>query len=402
MGVRPRGWPGFVAVVLFALMATSCAPRVAEDRIALAPATFADLPGWRADDPRDALKALVRSCDKHLARAPDRPVGPLAIGGRAGDWQPLCRELLARDPALMDAPTARTFIESRFVPFATFGETGEDGLFTGYYEASARGARTPSAQYKVPVYRRPDDLVSVDLGRFDQDFRGRTIAGAVNNGRLVPYADRRTINRGLLAGRSLEILWLDDPVDAFFLEIQGSGRVLLDDGSVLRVGFAAKNGRPYTAIGRVLVDMGVMPIEQVSMQSIRAWLAANPGKARAVMEHNRSFVFFRVLEGDGPIGAEGVALTPERSLAVDRRFLALGLPVFVAAAPQAGTAAEGLAPVQRLMVAQDTGGAIRGAVRGDIFLGWGDDAAAHAGRMRLRGRAWILLPRAAAARRRES
>ncbi len=391
-----------VAAVLLVLVAASCAPRVAEDRIALARATFNELPGWRTDDPRDALKALLRSCHTHLGRASDRPVGPLAIAGRAGDWKPVCTDLLALDPAGMDAQAARAFIENRFVPFGTIGENGEDGLFTGYYEASARGARARSARYKVPVYRRPDDLVSVDLGRFDSDFRGRTIAGRVNGGRLVPYADRRAINRGHLAGRGLEILWLDDPVDAFFLEIQGSGRVTLDDGTVLRVGFAAKNGRPYTAIGRVLVDVGAMPPEQVSMQSIRAWLAANPGKARVVMERNRAFVFFRVLEGDGPIGAEGVALTPERSLAVDRRFLAMGVPMFIAAAPEAGTAAEGLAPVRRLMVAQDTGGAIRGAVRGDIFLGWGEDAAARAGRMRLRGRAWILLPRAAAARRRES
>ena len=394
-----RGVTRAVALAVLAGFVASCAPRVAEDSIALAPARFADLPGWRADDPRDALKALVRSCHGHLGRADDAPVGPLAIVGRVSDWKPACTDLLARDVAAMDAPAARSFIENTFVPFAAIGEDGDEGLFTGYYEASARGARTRSAHYKVPVYRRPDDLVSVDLGRFDSDFRGRTIAGHVANGRLVPYADRRAINRGHLAGRGLEILWLDDPVDAFFLEIQGSGRVLLDDGSVLRVGFAAKNGRPYTAIGRVLVDMGAMPLERVSMQSIRDWLAANPGKARRVMEENRAYVFFRVLEGEGPVGAEGVALTPGRSLAVDRRFLALGVPMYVAARAEAGTAAEGLAPVQRLMVAQDTGGAIRGGVRGDIFLGWGEDAAMQAGRMRLRGRTWILLPRSAAARR---
>ena len=264
------------------------------------------------------------------------------------------------------------------------------GLFTGYYEASARGSRVRTGRYDVPLYRRPGDLVSADLGSFSDEFRGRTIAGRVEGNHFVPYDDRHAIADGALAGRGLELLWVDDPVDAFFLEIQGSGRIAMTDGSVVRVGFAAKNGRPYTAIGRVLVDMGAMPKDQVSMQSIRAWLEAHPDKAREVMEQNRAYVFFRELTGDGPVGAEGVALTPGHSLAVDRRYLPLGVPLYLAADDADGT----LAPVRALTVSQDTGGAIRGAVRGDLFLGWGAEAAARAGRMKLNGRYWMLLPRA--------
>jgi membrane-bound lytic murein transglycosylase A len=380
---------GFAALVTCAVLAWSCAPRLDEDRVHLSPATFNALPGWFEDDPRGALSALNRSCIRRLERPPTRLIGPHGIAGRAADWAEVCLSLAKLNPGQMAPSSARVYIEQHFQPFAVNDALGDEGLFTGYYEAAARGARQRSARYNVPIYRRPDDLVSVDLGIFSKEFRGRTIAGRVRGGRLVPYADRRRIARGDLKNRALEILWLDDPVDAFFMEIQGSGRVKLDDGSVVRIGFAAKNGHPYTAIGRVLVEMGVMDLGQVSMQSIRAWLAAHPAKARAVMEQNKSYVFFRELTGDGPIGAEGVALTAGRSLAVDRKFLPLGVPFFLSADDSAGA----LAPVRALVVAQDTGGAIRGPVRGDLFLGWGEKAAAQAGRMKMRGRYWILLPR---------
>ncbi|MFT5539746.1 MAG: membrane-bound lytic murein transglycosylase A [Alphaproteobacteria bacterium] len=380
---------GFAALMICAGFVWSCAPRLDEDRVHLSPTTFDALPGWFDDDPRGALVALSRSCTRHIARPPPRLIGPRGIAGRAADWAGACTALAKLNPDQLTPAHARAFIERHFQPFAVTGAMGEEGLFTGYYEAAARGARQRSARYNVPIYRRPDDLVSVDLSIFSEEFRGRTIAGRVRGGRLEPYADRRRIARGGLKNRALEILWLDDPVDAFFMEIQGSGRVNMDDGSVVRVGFAAKNGHPYTAIGRVLVEMGAMDLNHVSMQSIRAWLAAHPAKARAVMEQNKSYVFFRELTGDGPIGAEGVALTPGRSLAIDRKFLPLGVPFFLSADDSAG----GLAPVRSLVVAQDTGGAIRGPVRGDLFLGWGESAAARAGRMKMRGRYWILLPR---------
>jgi len=377
-----------LAALLVLVSLAACAPRVAEDRAVLSPARFSDLPDWQADDPRGALAALDRSCAKRAGRSAGRAVGPFAIAGFERDWAKACAALAALGRGGLDAARARAFIEKNFSPWAISGPDGEDGLFTGYYEASARGARKKSARYNVPLYRRPSDLIEADLGSFFEEFRGRSIAGRVHGSRLVPYADRRRIGNGALSGKGLELLWLDDPVDAFFLEIQGSGRITLPDGKILRVGFAGKNGRPYTAIGRVLIDMGAMDRDAVSMQSIRAWLAANPQKAREVMEKNAAYVFFRELNGDGPIGGEGVPLTPGRSLAIDRRYLPYGVPVYVAAEDP-----QGVMPSHRaLMVAQDTGGAIRGAVRGDIFLGAGEAAAERAGRMKMRGRAWILLP----------
>jgi membrane-bound lytic murein transglycosylase A len=272
----------------------------------------------------------------------------------------------------------------------------------------------------VPLYRRPRDLVAVDLGEFREALRGQRIAGRLAGDRLVPYADRAAIEDGALAGRRLELLWVDDPIDAFFLQVQGSGRVELPNGTSVRVGYDGQNGHPYFAIGRELVERGEMPLEQVSMQSIAAWLRAHPDEAPAVTARNASYVFFRELEGDGPVGSQGVALTPERTLAVDVEFLPLGAPVWVdtvyppeeeSAAPQTAAAevagavavAQDLPlppppPLQRLFVAQDTGGAIRGPVRGDVFWGAGDRAASIAGRMRSEGRLWLLLPRALADR----
>jgi membrane-bound lytic murein transglycosylase A len=246
----------------------------------------------------------------------------------------------------------------------------------------------------VPLYGRPGDLIDVDLGSFDADLKGHRIAGRVEGQRLMPYYTRAQIDAGALAGRGLELFWVEDPIRSFFMQIQGSGQIDLPDGSRMRVGYAAQNGRPYRAIGRDLVAMGAIARDDVSLQSIRAWLVAHPDQARGVMEKNPSFVFFRALPdlaaAPGPLGAMGVPLTPERSLAVDRRFLPLGVPLWLSTtAPWPS----GEGPLQRLVIAQDTGGAIRGPVRGDVFWGSGDAAEAVAGRMQSKGGYWILLPR---------
>ncbi len=285
---------------------------------------------------------------------------------------------------------ARRFFETWFRPYVV-QPAGEqpDGLFTGYFVPELRGAMTRGGRFQVPLYGRPDDLVSVDLGRFDDTLTGRSLAGRVVKGALVPYPSRREIDGGVLAGRSAPILWVDSTVDAFFLHIQGSGVVSLADGRTMRVGYAGTNGRPYTAIGKALADRGAIPRDRVSMQSIRAWLAANPAEAAEVMAQNDRYVFFRSLPGNAPVGAEGVALTPERSLAVDRRFLPFGVPMWVDTTDPVDPSQ----PFRRLMVAQDTGSAIRGAVRGDIFFGQGRLAARRAGLMKQRGRYFVLLPR---------
>jgi membrane-bound lytic murein transglycosylase A len=242
------------------------------------------------------------------------------------------------------------------------------------------------------LHARPPELVEADLGALIPDLRGRRIAGMVRDGRLVPYHDRAAIVGGALDGRRLELVWVDDPADAFFLQIQGSGRVHLQDGRLLRLGYAGWNGHPYVAIGRFLIEQGVLTRETVSMQAIRDWLTnAGPAPALALMARNPSYVFFRIHDlapDQGPIGAMGVPLTPMRSLAVDRLHVPFGFPVWV-------NGRDPLAdePLHRLTVAQDAGGAIRGAARADLFTGWGAEAAERAGKMRDPAALWLLLPR---------
>lgn len=361
-------------------------PPGAEERLVLKPASFADLPGWRQNDPSQALPALLRSCRRLLSRPDGEAFG---VAGKVGDWRPVC-EAAARVSEKPDA--ARAFFESSFQPFAASADGDPDGLFTGYYEPLLHGSRTRSDRYRVPLYVRPPDLVTVDLGAFREELKGRRIAGRVEEGELIPYPDRQAIEAGALAGRKLELVWVDDPIDAFFLQIQGSGRIRLDDGSEMRVGYAAQNGHPYFAIGRELIERGELTSETVSMQSIRRWLVEHPDEADGVMARNASYVFFQALNGEGPLGADGVALTPGRSLAVDLRHWPLGVPMWVDTEAPSPRPGEPDRPFRRLLVAQDTGGAIRGAVRGDVFWGHGEDAAEVAGRMKHRGRMWVLLP----------
>jgi len=241
-------------------------------------------------------------------------------------------------------------------------------------------------------------LINVDLGQFSEELQGKRIVGRLQGRRLTPYPERQGIVAGALAGRGLEIVYVDDPVDAFFLQIQGSGRVQLGDGEEMRLGYAGGNGRRYYAIGRELIKRGILSKENVSMQSIRAWLSANPLQGEEVMDLNASYIFFRELQGTGPIGALGVALTPGRSIAVDRRLIPLGIPVWLQASHPAADPEQGDRPLHRLVLAQDTGGAIKGGVRGDIFWGHGPAAAAIAGRMKNAGQWFLLLPKALAAR----
>lgn len=362
-----------------------------EERLVLEPASFDDLEGWRADDPSGAVAALLRSCRVLLGRPPAETLEIRGIAGTAGAWRPAC-EAASRVPAGPDA--ARAFFETHFQPFAASNDGDPEGLFTGYYEPQLLGSRKRSERYRVPLYIRPPDLVTIDLGAFREDLKGKTLAGRVEDGELIPYPDRRAIEEGALAGRDLELVWVDDPVDAFFLQIQGSGRVRLEDGGEMRVGYAAQNGHPYFAIGKDLVERQALRKEEVSMQSIRKWLEENPDLADDVMARNASYVFFQELEGEGPLGAQGVALTPGRSLAVDRRHWPLGVPLWLDASAPAAKAGEPDRPLRRLLIAQDTGGAIRGPIRGDVFWGHGEEAAEVAGRMKHSGRVWVLLPRA--------
>ena len=354
----------------------------------LAAASFADLEGWSADGAGAALAAFRVSCADGVERTGD--LGALAAEALAA----VCARV-AGVPAGDDA-AARAFFEREFAPWTIGDRDDREGLLTGYYEPELAGSRARRPPYLHPLYLAPDDRMIVDLGEFRRDLAGRKITGMIRRGRFRPYWDRAEIEGGALKGRRLELVWVADPVALFFLQIQGSGRVRLPDGKVVRVGYAAQNGHDYTAIGRVLVDRGELAKEEVSLQTIRAWLRAHPDGAEELMNQNRSYVFFRALPGDAPLGAEGVELAAGRSIAIDDAWLPYGLPVWIdsttPAVPELGRA-EG--PLRRLVVAQDTGGAITGPVRADLFLGPGEEAEQIAGRMKQPLRAWLLWPRAA-------
>ena len=336
--------------------------------------TWDALPGWREDNIAEAWSAFAAGCSALATR---------------DVWRDVC----ATSSRLSNpsAEAVRLFFESNFVPYQVSSQTsGEEGLITGYYEPLLRGSRKQTPRYRYPVYGVPEDLVVVDLGELYPELKNMRLRGRIEGRRLVPYYDRARIEGGEAPLRGKEIVWVDDAVELFFLHVQGSGRILLDSGETLRVGYADQNGYPYRSIGRVLVDRGELSPEQVSMQSIQAWARRNPTKAVELLNSNASYVFFRELPAStaGPPGSLGVPLTARRSVAIDPRYVPLGAPVFIAA-----TWPNSPKPLNRLVLAQDTGGAIRGPVRADLFWGYGEAAAREAGRMKQRLRMWMLWPR---------
>ena len=341
----------------------------------LAVTAFSQLPGWQSADLKPALAAFHRSCDVIAGK----PAGELIndYAGTAGDWQKVCARL-TDDPS--------SFFEKNFTPYRLGGQ----GLFTGYYEPEIHGSRLRHDAFQTPVYGLPRDLIRVDLSQFSSQFKGEHISGRLEEQRLVPYPNRAEIDAHGVANTKI-LFWCDDPVALFFLQIQGSGRVRFDDGAAARIQYAGENGRPYTAIGRILVASGRLARNQVSLASIRGWLKAHPGLAQGVMEADQSFVFFQEAPigdpGLGSPGVERVPLTPLGSMAIDLRQNALGAPYYVATDP-----------LRVLLIAQDTGGAIRGAVRGDIFFGFGQKAEIDAGGMKAQGRLYVLIPNDVAAR----
>lgn len=349
---------------------------------------FSTLKGWGADDHAAALDPFLKSCRKIGTWPKDRALG--GFGGNASDWAGVCEAASILQPAT--AVQARKFFEQNFKAVAVAITDRPHGLFTGYFEPELHGSRVKEAPYIHPLYGLPDDLIRVDLSEFRDDLKGKRIIGQVENSRLHPYPARSEIEAGALDGRGLEVVYADSYIDVFFLQIQGSGRVLLQDGSIMRLGYAGGNGRRYYAIGRELIKRGILDKANVSMQSIKSWLTANPTESHAVMNLNQSYVFFRELKGPGPIGSLGVPLTPGRSIAVDRHFIPLGAPIWLEAHRPSSDPNGPDRPLYRLMLAQDTGGAIKGAVRGDVFWGYGDKAATISGRMKHHGNWFVLLP----------
>lgn len=342
----------------------------------LTPADWASLPGWADDDLTAALPAFLQSCRGLRNRA-------------GGDiWKPACAA--ASQMAAPDSTQARIFFERHFQPHAlSDGEGLADGLVTGYYEPLLRGSRQRSAQFSQPVLAVPDDLLTIDLSAVFPELRNKRVRGRLEGNKVLPYWTRGEIagQGGKLPAKTLA--WVDDAIELFFLQVQGSGRIQLPDGQLMRVNYADQNGHPYRSIGRVLIDRGDLKLEDASMQGIQAWARANPTRLDELLNHNPSFIFFRELpsSNDGPQGALGVPLTAERSIAIDPRAVPLGAPVFLAT-----TRPNSSDLLQRLVMAQDTGGAIKGAVRADFFWGFGKEAGREAGRMKQAGRLWVLLP----------
>ena len=342
---------------------------------------FSDLPGWNTTDLSAALGSFQRSCTALAAKPASTPMGGKGYAGTVADWLSVCGA---------DRSDARVFFEKNFTAYQVSAGGARHGLFTGYYEPLIKGSRTKHDAYQTPVYGLPADLVRVDLSQFDPKFTGEHVSGKLDGHRLAPYPTRAEINAHGIANSQI-LFWCDDPVALFFLQIQGSGRVQFDSGESERIAYAGENGRPYTAIGRVLIKEGALTRENVSLASIRDWLKAHPGRAQSVMEADQSFIFFEEKPvGDVELGASGtlgVALTPDASLAIDTRINVLGAPYYVATDS-----------VKSLLIGQDTGGAIRGPVRGDVFFGFGDKAESQAGSMKDNGDMYALLPNAVAAR----
>jgi peptidoglycan lytic transglycosylase A len=371
------------AVGLAILLAAGCAtpppcacppPKPAADA-RYEPADFSALPGWKSAPLAASMRAFIAGCQ--------RPAVAQAMQGACDAATAL--------PAGDDA-AARAFFEQSFAAYAIVApESAPEGTITGYYEPVLEGSRNRSARYAQPVYGLPEDLVVVDLAELYPELRGMRLRGRLNGRKLQPYFTRGEIAAGTGAFSAPVIAWVADPVELFFLQIQGSGQIQLESGERIRVGFAEHNGHPYRSLGRHLVERGELTLDQASMQGIKAWAAANPQRLRDALNQNASYVFFRELPArEGPIGALGVPLEAGYSIAVDPKFVPLGAPVFLATtyplSPQR---------LERLVFAQDTGGAIRGAVRADFFWGSGAEAGALAGRMRQPGRLWLLWPRGA-------
>jgi membrane-bound lytic murein transglycosylase A len=342
----------------------------------LQPAGWGDLPGWSTDDVASAWPAFLQSC-RGVASKP-----------HGAGWKRVCD--LARAVDGKPGHDPRRFFEQYLKPHAVVaGDGGSSGMITGYYEPLLKGSRTRSRAFEQPVRGVPDDLLTIDLSAVFPELKDKRVRGRLEGNKVVPYWSRAEIvARGeKLPGKTL--LYVDDAVELFFLQVQGSGRVRLADGSVVRLNYADQNGHPYQSIGKLLVERGELKLEEASMQGIQAWARANPSRLEALLNANPSYVFFREVPNsqDGPIGALGVPLTPERSIAVDPRSVPLGSPVFLAT-----TRPNSTTPLNRLVMAQDTGGAIKGAVRADFFWGFGKEAGEQAGRMKQSGRLWVLLP----------
>jgi membrane-bound lytic murein transglycosylase A len=350
----------------------------------LVPAQFADLAGFETDDHLEALRHMGEVLDLQLTKSP--ALGPAQLSAdRVKAWADIAKHATSAGTAA----EARAFITGQFSVWRVHDEARPEGLFTGYFEPELKGSLKQSAEFPHPVYAKPQDLVP--FTEADQNIAG-TAYGKLVLGKAQAYDTRAEIDGGSLKGRADILCYVRSKTDFFFMQVQGSGRVVLDDGTTLRLGYAAKTGRPYSSIGAVLVREGAMTKDTASMQSIKQWLKDHPNREDWLLWHNQSYVFFRVLElpdvSRGAYGAAGVQLVPRRSFAIDKTRYAYGTPVWLSTTLPDGKR------FQSLMIASDTGSAILGAARGDVYFGWGEEAENLAGHMKQPGAMFVLLPKA--------
>lgn len=362
-------------LIFFTILLTACVTRPPEPGIG-GEIDWDDLPGWGDDRHAEAWAALRRGCAKMPARD-DR-------------WIPVCNTVSTTGP--VDDAAARRLFEQLFVPHRVnpSGDAGK-GLVTGYYEPLLHGSLRPDARFRYPLYGPPPDLLRIELGELYPELKNRKLRGRLVGNKVLPYYARADIDDANAPLTGHELLWVDDPVALFFLHVQGSGRVRLTDDRYVAVGYADQNGQPYTSIGKLLIERGAIPREEISLFTIRDWLRGNPEQAAALLAENRSYIFFRLRESsdENPVGSLNVPLTPGRSIAVDPTTIPLGSPVWL------DTTYPGKdgAALRRLVLAQDTGGAIKGYARADLFWGNGDEAERLAGEMKQDASLYVLLPR---------
>ena len=353
--------------------------------------TFNELPGWGSAELKKSLHTFQNSCRTFIKQDPERVVGTETIDLQAKDWLPACRAALKINHLVNNK--AKLFFEEWFVPVEFYDNKPVLGLFTGYYMPLVKGSYTRSTEFSVPIYELPDNLVNIDLGLFLSDLNSSKLVGRVEGHKILPFYTREQINKGALKDTARVLVWVNSPVDRLFLEIQGSGIIELQGGKKIYIGYDGQNGKPYTAIAGVLIKKGIMTKHNASMQGIKRYLEAHPKQVDTVINQNQSFVFFRKLSLDAALGSQGVALTPGFSLAIDKQWIPMGAPVWLSTTRPDSSNPDINKPLQRLMIAQDTGGAIKGKVRGDVFWGGGDKATLIAGHMKNEGYYWLLLPR---------
>lgn len=367
-------------------------PPPAHDKLTLTKVKYTDLPGWQDDKLGEAIPSLLNSCAKLALLADDANIGADGHGGKAKQWRHACAA--AAKLKAGDDKAARTFFETEFVPYQAAGKDGPDGKLTGYFVQEIHASRKKAGKFQTPLLARPKDLVEIKLDDFVRDGHGRRIWGRHDDkGKVIPYYTRQEIRNGALKDQKLEIMYANDPVDVLFAHIEGTAKAVMDDGTTVWLNFDGKNGRAYKGVGALLKERGELTAPgSGTMPGIRKWFVDHPGKFDEVVDPNSSYVFFQEAKTAGAYGSQDVVLTARRSMAVDRAFIAHSTPIWVdAKAPNVGK--PGTVPFRQLLIAQDTGGGILGAVRGDIY--WGDDAAAAdlGGRMGGKGRYWLLLPK---------